>query len=424
SNGTLSGTAQITVNVTDANEAPTINAQIFSIEENAAAGTAVGTVAATDEDGGDEMTFSITSGNTDDAFQIDAVSGEVTVKTSALLDYEIKANRTFTLMVQVSDGATPADAAVTINVKNVNEAPEISNQTFSIAENAAVDVAVGTVAASDADGDNLTFAITNGNAIGNSGDVFNINANSGAITVAKALDYETTPTYTLTVRVSDRAAFSMAAVTINVTNVNEAPEISNQTFSIAENAAVDVAVGTVAASDADGDNLTFAITSGNTDNAFQIDAVSGEITVKTAALLDYEIKANRTFTLMVQVSDGTTPADAAVTINVTNENDNAPTYVLAQSVTVALDAKVDTLVGTLMATDADGDKLTFVGQGGLLVNRMLSTPGITIDGDTGEITVTDDLTKFYSSGTDTALLFDVTDGKFTTLGGQVTISFQ
>ena len=433
--------AAVTINITNVNEAPEISNQTFSIAENAALDAAVGTIAASDADG-DNLTFSITSGNTNDAFQIDAASGEITVKTAAPLDYEIVANRTFILMVEVSDGTTPAEAAVTINVTNVNDnAPKISNETFSVVENAAVDAAVGTVTASDADGDNLTFSITSGN----TDDAFQIDAASGEVTVKTTapLDYEIAAnrTFTLMVQVSDGTTSADAAVTINVTNVNDnAPEISNQTFSITENlkekpegdmtvgTVVGTTVGTVMASDADGDNLTFSITSGNaignSGDVFQIDAGSGEITVKTAEPLDYEIEANRTFNLMVQVSDGDKTADAVVTINVTNENDNAPTFVLAQSFTVGLDAKVGTLVGTLMATDADGDKLSFISPEGNLVNRNLSVNGILVDGDTGKITTTDDLTKFYSSGFDTAILFEVTDGKFTTPGGKVTINFQ
>ena len=111
-------------------------------------------------------------------------------------------------------------------------------------------------------------------------------------------------------------------------------------------------------------------------------------------------------------------------------NDNAPeisnqTFSIAENLKEKPkgDMTVGTTVGTIMASDADGDKLTFVDQG-TLVNRMLSANGVIVDGDTGKITTADDLTKFYSSGFDTVLFFDVMDGKFRTTGGQVTINFQ
>ncbi|MBC6426936.1 MAG: cadherin domain-containing protein, partial [Ekhidna sp.] len=81
-----------------------------------------------------------------------------------------------------------------------NTAPVITpGQTFSVAENVTNGTAVGTVLASDAETNNLMFAITQGN----TGNVFAINEGTGALTTAGALDFENTSTYTLTVSVSD-----------------------------------------------------------------------------------------------------------------------------------------------------------------------------------------------------------------------------
>ena len=199
--------------------------------------------------------------------------------------------------------------------KPENTAPTIADQTFSIAENVAVDAEVGTVQATDAENDDLTFSVT----AGNTGDVFAVNASSGLLTVAKALDFETTPAYTLKVSVSDGMDASTADITINVTDVNTAPTITNQTFSIAEDAAVDAEVGTVQASDEDNNNLTFSITSGNTGDAFAVNASSGLLTVAKA--LDFE--TTPTYTLKVSVSDGMASNTADVTINITDV-DEAP----------------------------------------------------------------------------------------------------
>src|SRR6476661_40525 len=96
----------------------------------------------------------------------------------------------------------------------VNTAPSITAQTFSIAENSTAGTAVGTVTATDADGDALTYSITAGNA----GGAFSINASTGALTVANstALDYETTPSFGLTVQVSDGSNSSTVTVTVNL----------------------------------------------------------------------------------------------------------------------------------------------------------------------------------------------------------------
>ena len=103
--------------------------------------------------------------------------------------------------------------------KPENTAPTIADQTFSIAEDAAVDAEVGTVQATDADNEDLTFSVTSGN----TGDVFAMNASSGLLTVAKTLDFETDSTYTLKVSVADGTDSNTADVTISVTDVEEGP---------------------------------------------------------------------------------------------------------------------------------------------------------------------------------------------------------
>ena len=381
SDGSLTADAEITINVTDVNEAPVITAQTapFMIEENAAEGTAVGTVAATDEDeGDDDLTFAVTNGNTNEAFQIDNM-GAITVKTPAALDFET--TPTFTLTVQVSDDENlSSDAEITVNLTDVagNEAPIIAAQTFSVEENAANGAAVGTVVATDAEGDNLTFAILSGN----TSNAFAISAGTGVITVEGTIDYETTPTYTLTVQVSDGMTLATAAITINVTNVNDnAPTIATQIFSVAENAANGAAVGTVMATDADGDNLTFTIINGNTGSTFAINASSGAITV--AGTLDRA--TTQTYTLTVQVSDGTTSAEAAVTINVTDTGGNEAPTIAAQTFSIPEDAAVNTSVGTVMAMDADGDNLIFTITSGNTTGN--TSDAFAINAGTGAITV-------------------------------------
>ncbi|MBC6410945.1 MAG: ankyrin repeat domain-containing protein, partial [Ekhidna sp.] len=103
-----------------------------------------------------------------------------------------------------------------------NKKPEIQNQNFTVAENAANGTAVGTVQAADPKKDDLTFSITSGNDDSN----FAINENTGQITVARALDFETASTYTLKISVSDGNLSSTADININVTDVDEEPSSS------------------------------------------------------------------------------------------------------------------------------------------------------------------------------------------------------
>ena len=112
-----------------------------------------------------------------------------------------------------------------------NNEPEFGSDsdTRSVAENAATGSNVGgPVTASDADGDELTYALTGSGA-------FAIDAGTGQITVAGALDHETQSSYGLTVSVSDgknasggadSSADDTIAITVSVGNVDEAGKVS------------------------------------------------------------------------------------------------------------------------------------------------------------------------------------------------------
>ena len=97
---------------------------------------------------------------------------------------------------------------------------EESEYTFELAEDASVSDPVGTVSATHPDDDTITYSIT----AGNTGNAFAIGTNSGAITVDGALDFETTPSYTLTTQAEDGDGYTdTVTVTITVTDVVEDP---------------------------------------------------------------------------------------------------------------------------------------------------------------------------------------------------------
>ncbi len=73
----------VVLTAVSANEAPVVNDQSFSLDENSSNGTVVGTAVASDADlPGDTLTWSITAGNTGGAFAINATNGQVTVANS------------------------------------------------------------------------------------------------------------------------------------------------------------------------------------------------------------------------------------------------------------------------------------------------------------------------------------------------------
>jgi hypothetical protein len=321
SDGSLTSSATVTVNITNVNEAPSIAAQSFSINENTANTTTVGTVVASDPDASTTLTYSITAGNTGGAFTL--VGNSLRVANAAALNFET--TPTFSLTVQVSDGSLTSSATVTVNLNNLNEAPVFTNQGFSgVAENQANGTTIGTVAGSDPEGVTLSYTIT----AGNTGGAFTFVGNSLRVASTAALNFETTPSFTLTVQASDGTNTTTATVSVNLSNVNEAPSIGTQSFSINENAANGTTVGAVAASDPDASTtLSYSITAGNTGGAFTF--VGNSLRVANTAAVDFETTPS--FSLTVQVSDGSLTNSATVTVNLNDLDEIAPTISISSS---------------------------------------------------------------------------------------------
>jgi len=317
SDGIHTAQGEVTVNLNNLNDnSPVASEASFTVDENSANGTVVGTATATDDDGTlSTLTFSIIEGNTDNAFAIDAATGVITVNSSAALDFEVR--QAFALTIAVSDGANTSQAITNVNLNNLNDnTPVVTSVTFELEENMPVDYVVGRVDAVDADGslNPLEFSIT----AGNTGDIFTINPVTGGIWVGNsaALDFETVTSFTLTVQATDGTHVGDATVTINLINTNDnIPVVTPATFALDENSANATVVGTVTATDADGtlNALTYTITAGNTGDAFAINAQTGELTVNSSAALDFE--TTPVFALTVSVSDGQHEAEATITVN-------------------------------------------------------------------------------------------------------------
>ena len=275
------------------------------------------------------------------------------------MDYETTNQHTITL--SVSDGAFSNTALVTIEVTNVNESPlfDMPSYVFTNGEDIGDEVIIGTVTATDLDRDALTFSILSNDR--NNNGLFEIGTNNGEISLAlgQSLNYETTNQHTITLAVSDGLLSNTALVTIEVTNVNEAPplfDLTNYVFTNGEDIGDEMVIGTVTATDLDRDALTFSILS-NDNSLFEVGANSGEISLAPGQALDYETTNRHTIT--VSVSDGAFSNTALVTIEVTNVNDaplfDMPSYVF----TNGEDIGDEVIIGTVTATDMDGDVLTF-----------------------------------------------------------------
>ena len=189
------------------------------------------TVTANDPDPNtDELTYTL--GGTDkDSFTVKE-NGQIEVGAGTELDYETKQTYMVTVMAEDSFGAS-ASIMVTIMVTDMDEAPEImrtpdanvapefasATTSRTVAENMVAGEDIGNpVAANDANGDALTYALSGTDAAS-----FDIDSATGQLMTSDALDYETKRTYSVTVTARDSGGLSDSIdVTITVTGVDDA----------------------------------------------------------------------------------------------------------------------------------------------------------------------------------------------------------
>ncbi|HEY0283385.1 MAG TPA: cadherin domain-containing protein, partial [Rhizomicrobium sp.] len=328
-NGSTATTPDHSINVT-INARPSGISGSLSVNENAANGTVVGMLTGQDPDG-DTLTYSLTD-TAGGRFAINSVTGAVTVANGSLLDYESASSAAITARVTDTSGLTK-DVPFTVSIIDVNEAPSLSGGTFSIAENLAAGTGVTTLTASDPDA-TAAYRDFRYELIGGDTGAFAINQTTGAITTLASFNYEARQSYSVQARVWDAGAIgsgnsAVATVNINVTDVNEAPSLSNQTLSVQEYPVSNPTQTTInlvnPATDPDTltpgyRNLYYRAIGGDT-NVFSM-APNGVITVQQT--LDYETRTS--YSLQVQVWDGGAygvglSSTATVNINVTNVNE-------------------------------------------------------------------------------------------------------
>lgn len=255
---------------------------------------------------------------------------------------------TFVYEVDDGNGAT-AQATVTINVTAVNDAPTIdSSYLFSIDENT---TNVGTIVASDVDGDSLTYVLSGGPDQSH----FTIDPNTGALIFNSAPDFESDNFYEVTVQVSDgNGGTATQAVDVSILDLNEVPIIDSVAIT---NATEDALYSyTISASDVDGDSLSFSATSVPSWLTL-IDHTDGTATL-SGTPTNSEVGDHA---IVIEVSDGTLTDTQSFTITVANTND-APTVTSIDLGSIDEDnsrliTQADLLAG---ASDIDGDSLTAI----------------------------------------------------------------
>ncbi|MBN3295144.1 CELR2 protein, partial [Amia calva] len=334
SDGTRSDTAQVFVNVTDANtHRPVFQSSHYTvnINEDRPVGTTVVVISATDEDTGENSRITYFMEDSIPQFSIDPDSGAVTTQTE--LDYEDQVS--YTLAITARDNGIPQKSDTTyleILVNDVNDnAPQFLRDRYqgSVLEDVPAFTSVVQVSASDRDSglNGRVFYTFLG---GDDGDGdFIIESTSGIVRTLRRLDRENVPVYELRAFAVDKGVPALKTpvdIQVSILDVNDNPPVFEKDefdILVEENSPIGLVVARVTASDPDeGSNaqIMYQIVEGNIPEVFQLDIFSGELTALVD--LDYESKAE--YVIVVQATSAPLVSRATVHIKLVDQNDNLP----------------------------------------------------------------------------------------------------
>lgn len=265
--------------------------------------------------------------------------------------------------------STSHSLAIVLNGRPTNI---VADRSLSFAE----DTANGGVAwfsGTDPDGDTLSYSLISGM---DAGGRYSLRAD-GLLSIANSslINYESQSSHSIGVRVTDSSGLSYDKLfTVGVTDVNEKPTLSSQSFGVNENVGLNYPFGIVSGSDPDqaaafgamkyyflnpqGTAVTspdgsFMVSSLSPDGRFSIDSATGQ--VRVASSLNYEtISPPLAYTVAVMDTQSTPRvATASLTVSVNNINE-APTISTSVLTVPEYEGPPDSYsIGSLSAIDPD-----------------------------------------------------------------------
>ena len=396
SDGDATDTATLIFTVTGINDAPVAVNDTDSVNEDATVTRTSGSnlLMADDSDADDDDTFTVTqiavtgssnsavsSGtNQSNGTSVTGTYGTLTVGADGTYTYvadqsgadDLDASDTATdsFTYTISDGDATDTATLIFTVTGVNDIPTASDNTVSTSENTAYVFSTSDFGYTDADDDDSLVSVKittledagalqyyNGSAwvdvtLNQVITATDISANKLRLNPASNENGSPYTTFNFTVNDGDADSATPNTITINVTNVNNAPVADNETNSVNEDATVTVTDGTSDVlhgdTDADSDTLTvtqIAVTGGSNSSVSSGSSYNSNGTSVTGTYGTLTIGADGTYTYIADQSasddlDASDTATDSFTYTVSDGNGGTDTATLIFTVTGINDAPV------------------------------------------------------------------------------------
>jgi len=374
----VSNVATVSLTVTHVNHAPVAKDDAYTTSEDVPLSVQTGGVLFNDTDAdGDPLTAKVAAQPLHGTLTLSA--NGTFLYTPASLFYGQDA---FTYTASDGQGGS-ATATATISVAHVNHAPVATSSQATLLEDGS---AALSLPASDVDNDALTYAVVT------------LPAHGTLSTLAgNGLTYTPTPLYfgtdSFTWKANDGHLDSnVATLSLTVTHVNHAPVAVNDAYTVLEDGTLSTPKPGVLGNDtdADSDPLTAQLVAGPVHGALTLNADGSFVYTPTPLFFGSDSFSYKAF-------DGQAVSNAT-TVSLTVTHVNHPPVATNQSLDLNEDGS---LAFTLMATDADGDPLTY---------SVTSQPAHgTLSGTSPNLVYTPNALYFGSD----SLTFTVNDGQAT-----------